>query len=262
MIGSSNHGLPVSFYAMKQLLIALVALLTLGCVDLNVPDGLLPEVELPAILSSPTPRPAPTPVGNSLQFNIPSPRFNPLLEPGQSVPGTRLEFVGKQDTFFLVQIDGFAAQKQAGDSFSWRGIIAPGVIGAYSLNLTQTFRDTQLSANGSVVLDVLEPTPVERPLPADVSRANVLRNIDINDVIPLGQGVPGTSLVWEQEANGFVEFSGTMGLPRYAIGDTLRWTGSLRPNVYIVYDVQIIGVEQYGLRLIGSAELYVFESVP
>ena len=235
-----------------------VLVLLAGCGTVELPDGLLPKIELPALLSSPTPQPAPTPVGDTSTFHIPAPRFNYALQPNQLIPGTQLEFINKQDGIFNVRIDGFAAQKKAGDSFSWRGVVAPGVVAAYNLRLLPTLRADQLVANGSVTIDILDPNPVElRELPTDLATAITLQDITIDDVIPIGQILPGTSLIWQNGANGFVEFAGTTGLPRYALGDSLRWIGSLRPNIFIVYDVKLIGIEPHGLRVRGTATLFI-----
>ena len=230
----------------------------LGCVDLNVPDSLLPEIELPPLLSSPTPQPAPTPIGDTVTFVVPAPFANYFLKPNETIPGTQLQFLSKQDGWFNVRIDGYEAQKQAGDSFAWRGIIAPGALGHYDLRLIPTFRDTDLSANGSVALTVFEPEPFERLLPSITTEALTFGNIRVNEIIPQGSTIPGTSLVYMGEANGFVEFGGTNGLPTYALGDTVRWTGSLRPNIYAVYELRLSSIEAHGLRVRGSAELFIF----
>lgn len=238
-------------------LFLVMILLLAGCSELT-----LPEFELPALLSSPTPQPAPTPIGDTLAFQIASPRFNYALQPNQLIPGTQLEFVSKQAGIFNVRIDGFEAQKKAGDSFSWRGIIAPGVVAAYNLRLLSTLRDTDLVANGAVTLDILDPLVTESRLPVDLSTAIIFQEIGIDHIVPIGRRLPGTSLIWQSEANGFVEFAGTTGLPRYALGDSLGWTGSLRSNVFGVYDVKLIGIEPHGLRIRGKANLYVFPTAP
>ena len=241
---------------MKRLGLILLLLL-IGCVDVNVPDSLLPEIKLPPILGSPTPQPAPTPVGDILEFVIPQPRANYSLAPNQRIPGSQLEFVSKQDGVFSVRIDGFEAQKQDGDTFPWRGVIAPGVLANYDLRLLPTFRDDSLTANGSVGLTVFDPQPVEQLIPANGSDALIFENIAIDYLVPIGRTIPGTTLLFDSEANGFAEFSGTSGLPRYAINDTLRWGGAIRPNVFIQYDVQLIGLEVNGLRIRGTATLTI-----
>ena len=241
---------------MKRLGLILLFLL-IGCVDVNVPDALLPEIKLPPILGSPTPQPAPTPVGDTLELVIPQPQANYALAPGQRIPGSQLEFVSKQDGVFFVRIDGFDAQKQAGDTFPWRGVIAPGVLANYDLRLLPTFRDDSLTANGSVGLTVFDPLPVERVISPIPDGTLTFENIVVDYVVPVGRAIPGTTLIFNSEANGFVEFSGTSGLPRYAINDTLRWGGAIRPNVFIQYDAQLVGLEINGLRIRGTATLYV-----
>jgi hypothetical protein len=37
----------------------------------------------------------------------------------------------------------------------------------------------------------------------------------------------------------------------------LRWQGSLLDNVYIVYSLRVLGINDDGLRLTGTADLWV-----
>lgn len=210
---------------------------------------------LPPILATATPAPEPTPLGDMVQFLVPGYRVD--LQQYQTAPGTRLQFTEKVGDAFRVSIDGKFAEKRAGDSFPWRGIVAPGLFGEYDLSLLPT-RDNSLSANGRVTLMVLSPQPVEAALPQRNQTPLVFRGIAVDELVPLGRVVPGTTLVFEAQTADGVRFSGTQTLADYRVGDSLVWRGLLRDNIFVDFSLKVVGVETHGLRLTGTAVLTAF----
>ena len=207
------------------------------------------------------PDPTPTAVGDTIFFNIPA--YTHQLSPGDTVPGTGLNFKDKQGDAYEVIIDGQATWKRAGDSFYWSGVLAPGVFANFNLRLTTTlFGDMPVA--GPVEIIILNPVPVEQALP-DVGNALHFSSILANYTVPVGYTIPGTSLIYEGieergqggQLTDFARLSGTSGYPYLAFGDSLVWTGRLLDNVYIRYNLRVTSLNEDALRLTGTAELWV-----
>jgi hypothetical protein len=219
---------------------------------------------IPVIGGGAPPAP-PTPLGDTLTLLVPI--YNINLEAGQTIPGTRLTYLRENNGVYEVTIDGLQANKRSGDSFSWKGVIAPGVIGAYNLRLTTTLFG-RLVAAGPINVTIFNPEPV--PGAGDhgaSSEALYFNNIAVEYTIPQGRIIPGTNLIFQRvieptdSAQGvsppMVELSGSAGYPYFALGDSLVWAGRLRENVWIRYSLRIVHIDDNGLRIGGTAELWV-----
>ncbi len=213
--------------------------------------------------AEPTPLPPPTPMGDTLILTIPLYRIG--LEPGGAVPGAQLRYMGQNGGMYEVTIGGLAASKRSGDSFSWQGIVAPGVVGNYNLRLTATLLG-RLVAAGQVTLNVFNPMPVVINTAPTTGDALYYNNIAVQYLIPAGRAIPGTTLIFEgvvepggpeNLAQEMAHLSGGSGYPYFAFGDSVGWMGRLRDNVTIRYSLRVIALEENGLRVAGSAELWV-----
>ncbi|MCB8942662.1 MAG: hypothetical protein H6658_02685 [Ardenticatenaceae bacterium] len=209
------------------------------------------------------PAATPTPMGDTLIFKIPVYTYN--LEPGGIVPGTRLEYVGRDEGIYNVKIDGLPASKRTGDSFIWNGIMAPGVHGSYNLRITTAILGG-LPVGGPVDLTILNPNPIERTaLPLNEEIFLAYNNILVNYIIPQGRQIPGSTLIFEgivtqgegEQATQLAQLSGLTGYPYLAIGDSLVWMGNLRDNVVVRYNLRALAINDNGLRLDGTAELWI-----
>lgn len=209
------------------------------------------------------PPPSPTPPGDTLSYTIPAYTIN--LSPGDGVPGTRLQYIERGDGGYLVKIDGLEATKRIGDSFFWSGVIAPGVFANYNLRLT-TDVFGKLPAAGPVEIIVFNPEPMESALPAELAAASpTYNNILVNYQVPPGMIIPGSTVVYEgmvaqgegQQATQLAWLTGLSGYPYLALGDSLVWVGRVRENVYVRYSLRVTTLNEYGLRLSGTAELWI-----
>lgn len=210
---------------------------------------------LPGFQQTPTPRPAPTPEGDLITFAAP---FTIELRPGSTITGTQIEYIQGNDDVYEFSINGLQAYRQLGDSLSWRGVIAPGVFGDYRLRLQSSFLEP-LQAQGEVVLTVFNPAPVEIP-PTETPPGDLYVNdISVSYAVPADHRIPGTTLVYEGEQNQVAELSGTVGYPYFALNDSLLWSGKLRENVYIRYNLQISNLDEAWLELNGTAEIWIVE---
>ncbi|MCA9872060.1 MAG: hypothetical protein KC441_00335, partial [Anaerolineales bacterium] len=186
----------------------------------------------------------PTPMGDTLILTIPAYGYN--MAPGDVVPGTGLQFIDRQGDAFEVSINGQHALKRAGDSFFWSGVLAPGVFANFNLRLTTSLFGS-LPVAGTVELIVLNPDPVEELGVPDSSGRYHYSNIVADYSVPVGYQVPGTTAVFqgiEERGQGgqttkLARFSGMSGYPYLALGDSFVWTGRVRENVYLAYNLRV-----------------------
>ncbi|MCP4363051.1 MAG: hypothetical protein GY796_34035 [Chloroflexi bacterium] len=209
------------------------------------------------------PAPSPTPPGDMLFLQAP---YTYNLTSGGRVPGTQLEYIEATGDSFRMRIDGAEATKRIGDSFPWKGVVGPGVLGNYNLRLT-TALGGNLPAVGTVKLTVLNPEPQEvvtavPPVPEKLHYGGII----INYNVPVGREVPGSTMVFEGVSNQSgitaAQLSGISGYAFFAQGDSLVWQGQLRENVYVRYDLRVVTLSEENLLLGGTAELWITPSEP
>jgi hypothetical protein len=208
--------------------------------------------DLPGLRQDPTPA-APVPLGDTISFNVPF--YSVGLEPGATVPGTRLLYIGPRDDGYDVLMDGLPAFKRSGDSFSWNGIVAPGVYARYHLRLATTLLG-RLVAAGPVELFILYPNPVELPTLEVAGTAYHFDRVPVQYLVPQGGAIPGTTVIFQSQTEEGAWLSGA-GHPYRAPGDSVVWVGRLRDNVTIRYNLRVVRIERSGLRLVGEVELWV-----
>ena len=208
------------------------------------------------------PAPTPTPQGDTMIFTIPAYGFN--LAPGEKVPGTGLQFIDRRGDAYEVSIDGQTALKRAGDSFFWSGVLAPGVFSNFNLRLTTSIFGSMPVA-GLVELIVLNPAPSEElGVPNDTGNYH-FTNIVADYTVPVGYQIPGTTAVFngvEDRGQGgqsirVARISGMSGYPYLALGDSFVWTGRIRDNVHLAYNLRVTSLNEEAMRLTGTAELWV-----
>lgn len=212
------------------------------------------------------PLPTPTPMGDFLAFKLPDYTYN--LEPGTVIPGTRLEYVGRDEAVYHVRIDNLAATKSAGGSLIWNGVMAPGVFGNYNLRLNTPIL-SGLQATGPVDITIYMPNPVARtspPLNEEIALS--FNNLQVDYRVLEGGRIPGTSLVFAttisqgegEQAVQLAQLSGLSGYPYLAVNDSITWLGNLRDNVVVRYTLVTSAIDGNGLRLVGTAELWILDS--
>lgn len=231
----------------RSLLIFVALGATLACANITLPFG------------TPTPAPPPTPVGNTLTFRVAP--FTDELDAGQLVRGTQLEYLGWDGVAYRLRIDGREARRVAGDSVDWTGVTAPGVLGKYDLRLQNT-NQAVLRVSGTAEYTILYPQPLVSTVPAGQfsSRDGLyFREIAVDFLVPPGSKVPGTDLTFNgQDGEGkFVLQGARVEYPYYRQADTVLWEGTLRPGTNVRYRLVVQGAETHGLRLRGSAELWI-----
>ncbi|MFN2136355.1 MAG: hypothetical protein ACK2UK_10400 [Candidatus Promineifilaceae bacterium] len=238
------------------------ALLILPALACRMPD--IPAVpSIPGVVQ-PTPVASPTPLGDTISYLIPA--YAQRLQPGETVPGTQLTYLGDTGNGFEVSIGGQQAVKRAGDSFYWSGVIAPGVFANYNLRLTTGFFGGMPVA-GPVELVILFPNPQPLPIVDEPVARMHLGNIVIDYHVPLNHQIPGTTLVYQglesqglgNQSTTLARIGGLSGYPNLARGDSLVWTGVLRDNVAVRYSLRAVSFDEESLHVVGTGELWITE---
>lgn len=246
----ANDGAPDPVRSKRRVFLILFSLFFFVMLACTVPSVNLPELGPPA---------TPTPMGDTLQFNIPI--YNVGLQPGGTVPKTRLEYVRELESgVYEMRIDGQTVNKRSGDSFFWNGVISPGVLANFNLRIIIEGLN-QLQVTGPVEIFVLNHVPVElATLPVDETFTNY-RGIAIDYRMPEGSTIPGTAVIYsgmqEQGGNALAVLTGSTTYSQLAIADSMIYTGQLLNNVYVRYSLRVLSIDENGLRLTGTAELWV-----
>ncbi|MGB3717349.1 MAG: hypothetical protein WA996_23240 [Candidatus Promineifilaceae bacterium] len=194
--------------------------------------------------------------GDILTFQLPISVLT--MEPGETIPYTQLTYEGHEGNIYRVSIDNKPADKRVGDSFRWRGVIAPGVTAHYNLRIAPTFSRDNMLVGGSVEFGIFNPIPIE--MDGDPSLGNGLlhfSNIFVDYTVPIGEQIPGTTITFDGQEEEDAELSGVAGYPYRAVGDSVIWPGRLRGNTTVRYSLRVVSVREDSLRLIGSAELWI-----
>jgi len=90
-------------------------------------------------------------------------------------------------------------------------------------------------------------------------------NIVADYTVPVGYQIPGTTAVFngvEDRGQGgqtirVARISGMSGYPYLALGDSFVWTGRIRGNVHLAYNLRVTSLNEEAIRLTGTAELWV-----
>jgi hypothetical protein len=204
----------------------------------------------------------PTPVGDTLSFLVPAYAIN--LDPGETVPGTRLTYDGRAGDDYQVSINGQTAYKRTGDSFYWSGPIAPGVFANYRLRLTASLFGG-LPVAGPVELIVFNPEPIQLANAPEPEAQLHYGNLVVDYRVPAGSPVPGTTLVFEgvemqgvgDRSSRLARFIGLGEYPNIAVGDSLVWMGRLRDNVVVRYNLRALSFDESVIHLVGTGDLWI-----
>lgn len=232
-------------------LFALLLLPFLACGPLPESEGLLGGA---LGQDTPTPEASPTPQGDTITFTTLT--YRTSLTEGGLIPGTTIAYIGRNEELYEVTIDGLTAMKQPADSLNWKGLVAPGVVGLYTLRLLSDFTGNAYAA-GRVDLTILNPFPIELPNSQQFATPLHYNEIVIQYYVPVGYAIPGTTLVYKGRTDVGAELSGTSSYPYVGQGDSLRWTGQLRENVAVRYDLRVVSIQDEGMRVLGTAELWI-----
>lgn len=151
------------------------------------------------------------------------------LAPGETLPGANIRFVRYGPDGAEVLINDQAALKKQGDSLDWRGAPVPGV----AVSMTQRIvlaNEERLTTLGTATVTVRDVQPALALFPG---RPAFTYKVAMTHIVKQGDTIPGTLLTYKGKTEEGAEFAGVTGYPYRKIGDSVVWTGQLRPNVYL-----------------------------
>ena len=176
------------------------------------------------------------------------------VEPGKTVPGSDILYVGISDKMAEFKIGGQRALKKVGDSLDWQGTPTPGV--QLELNLRILLVTEQaLHAGGTIDVQVENPTP--RAAALDTGSQTKF-SVPVTYGVDLGKNIPGTLLAYQgrDEEKG-AKLGGIADYPYRKMGDSVVWEGKLRDNVSLKLDLRVLFFNENSLRVGGVATLWL-----
>lgn len=255
--------------AIKLLLLCLIAALALAACDLprlpqepadlpqlpEMPDVLrdlgLPDLSqipnLPEIGDLPLLNVGPDAIG----FAGPTER---AINVGERIPGTDIELVSINDGSAEFRIDGLRAARSLGDSLDYEGPW-PGVSGVdYSLRLRiyNVSRNT-VRAAGVHQLIAQNIQPVEQA----VNLTGATLTIPYTASAANGETLKGLTLGYGGADDRGARLTGLPAdaYPYRKIGDSIQWTGQLRPDLPVEYNLRVLFYNDSTLQVGGVATL-------
>ncbi len=207
--------------------------------------------------SQPTPAPKPTATvalaANEISFT--QLLYTSYLKPGDTLPGSGVQYVGQSGDSFQLLIDGQQANKKALDSLYWKGQPAQGVTLEYNLRILGVFLD-QFEASGPVNIIIADPAPqAGGTLPEN---APIHFAVDIaNTTAKVGANIPGTTIGYAGKTDKGGQLTGVEGYPYRQTGDSIDWTGQVRPNVWLKLNLRVRAVADDSLSAFGTGEVWI-----
>ncbi|MCO5185116.1 MAG: hypothetical protein M9928_08920 [Anaerolineae bacterium] len=180
--------------------------------------------------------------------------YTAMVSLTKSVPNTQIRYANKQSDLFELNINGFAAFVRSGDTISWRGLVAPSLYTSYQL-IVSPGSEIDMFTQGSVDIVVFNPVPVELFNLPLLNNPGTFTGLQLQYVVPIGQRIPGTTMVYQGTSNGEVQFSGTSQYPISSVGNSLNWLGQLGQNIYVRYNLVITSASETELQLSGTGEM-------
>jgi hypothetical protein len=218
--------------------VLLVLMVAVGCNLLEPKDG--------------TPAPTEEPTADQLIYPAP---YRAVLDPGESVPGADLQYIGSDDDGIYVRIGGQEATRKVGDSFNWKGNPVAGVELDYKLRVVGVYLDV-FQAWGQVDIIVSDPVIVVAELPEDAPYT--FGAVVLEHTVPRGELIPGTTYTYLGSTERGAEFGGVEGYAYREVADSLEWAGQVRSNVFVDLNMRVRSIEEDEVKLLGTATVWIF----
>lgn len=175
------------------------------------------------------------------------------IGPGETIPGTNIQFIRNTGEGAEVLIDDQRAIKKVGDSLDWKGTVAPGVDVSMPQRIA-LITDDRLQTVGTVRVRVAGVNPVPGAAPAG---GRYSYKVTSGYTVRKGERVPGTTLVYEQKTDQGAQFGGTTDYPYRRVGDSVMWQGQLAPGVYLDTTFRVVAYTDDIVTLAGLATILV-----
>jgi hypothetical protein len=214
--------------------------------DLGLPDlsqiPNLPEVnDLPVLNVGP----------NAVAFAGPTER---RIAVGERIPGTDIELVGISEQGADFRLAGLNSSRSLGDSLDYEGAW-PGLSGVtYSLRLRiYTIGSDSVRAAGVHRLVVEEIQPVQQAV--QISGTTI--SIPFAGSVNQGERIKGLTFGYAGSNERGAEISGLPAdvYPYRKLGDSLNWSGLLRPDIPVEYSLRVLFYNENALQVGGVATI-------
>ncbi len=176
------------------------------------------------------------------------------VKPGESFPGTSLQYVGITDKMAEMRIEGQRALKKTGDSLDWSGSPSAGVQLDLAMRIL-LISEQSLHAGGTVSLEITDVDPQA----GTVNSASETRfTVPVTYAVDKGEALAGTLITYEgrDEEKG-ARLGGIPDYPYRKTGDSIIWEGRLRDNVSLRLDLRVLLYSESTLRVGGTATIWV-----
>ena len=175
------------------------------------------------------------------------------IPPGQRLPGTDIQYLGKSAQGAQLSIGGQTAVKQMADSLTWHGEAAPGVNANYDLRIIR-FDAKSLTTAGTATLSIRGANP--KAVPAETLPPNALKFKGlVTYAVPKGKTIPGTTLSYVGKAPDGAQLGGIEGYPYRRVADSIEWTGQLTDRVLLDLGLRVVIFDDNSLTASGTANI-------
>jgi hypothetical protein len=188
----------------------------------------------------------------TLEYNGPTEQSVPM---GQLVSGTDIRYVGYSEQGAEVTIGEQRAFKKAGDSLDWKGTPVAGVDVALAQRIL-LINEQRLQTVGTVKVTVHDVEPAVARFP---DKPLYSYKVAVTYTVKRGTAIPGTLITYQGKTENGAQLGGISDYPYRKLGDSITWTGRLRPNVYLDMTVRVIAYADDFMQVVGLATLGVME---
>ena len=175
------------------------------------------------------------------------------IGPGEFLPGTDIQYLGKTEDGAQVSIGGQQALKKIGDSLSWEGDLLDGASLDLDLRLA-LIAEEKLHLLGTAQVVIPDPAPQ----PGQPNRsAPIHYKLVVDHHIKKGQAIPGTQVLYIGETADGARLANIDGYPYRKVGDSIVWEGQIRDRIWLELNLRAALVTEGTLNVAGTADLWV-----
>jgi hypothetical protein len=183
--------------------------------------------------------------------------FERELKPGDRIPGTDITLESIEEGRANFRIGDLDRPAQIGDSLAYDGSWSTLDDTRYNLRL-RIYRidDDSVRVAGAHQLQISDLEPQEGSLP----ESEYQLNFPFADGVTMGDDtIAGTTLGYQGKTENGAQLSGVpeTQYPFRMVGDSIEWTGTLRPDIGAQYDLRMLLYAREGARVGGVVTLHL-----
>lgn len=178
------------------------------------------------------------------------------VEIGERIPGTDIELVAINDGVAEFLIAGLRLERTRGDSLDFDGPW-PGTAGiTYNIRL-RIYNVSSSNVRAAGVQQLLVENI--QPVPAPPQKARIELKFPHAASAGSGETIEGTTFGYVGQNDRGAEISGLPegDYPYRKLGDSIKWTGLLRPDVPIEYQLRVLLAREESINVGGTVAVYL-----